>query len=299
MRMREIQRKNGVDDLSAETEISMNKKTLGMVILGGRLLAGCSHEHIWAPATCKEAKACLMCEKTEGEPLPHTYLSATCVQPEKCSACGVTRGELAPHTTEFGKCEVCNEIQNKKEIEKIFDKIKLANDYLYVTTELIESEWDEALDHVASATTEEEIIEILGGDTVAAYMVWCDEATYTIYYESKKEDCNSIVELFEEVYEMCDAYEEFAQVKEAAKAVSDKVPLEEPEVKEDRWAQHDRPFADYEEGELNAALLEWYIYWAPYEEKFVRLEESAKTFWEEVVKVANLFDIEVNESMWK
>lgn len=35
-------------------------------------------EHIWADATCKVAKTCTICGKTEGEPLEHTYVDGAC-----------------------------------------------------------------------------------------------------------------------------------------------------------------------------------------------------------------------------
>lgn len=277
----------------------MKRKLLGTAILGGLLMAGCGHEHVWVPATCETAKTCMMCEKTEGEPLAHTYLSATCERPEKCGGCGVTRGEAAPHTTEFGICEACGELQGKSEIVPIFETIKAANEALHTSTAQIDDEWNDELDKVANATSSDELIAILGGDTVADYMVWCDEATYKIYYESKIEELNAVVSLFEEVQEACGTYEEFAQVKETAKTVLENLPLEEPEVKADRWAQYDIPFAEFEESEIGAILLEWYVYWAPYEAKFISLEEYATAHWEEVIKAAQQFDIDVNANLWK
>ena len=63
---------------------------------GENILINPCDSHSWINATCKKAKHCEYCGKTEGKPAPHTYYvvtdSSTCTTPgvkvSKCSVCG-------------------------------------------------------------------------------------------------------------------------------------------------------------------------------------------------------------------
>lgn len=56
----------------------------------------CNHQ--WAEATCQTPRTCMLCEKTEGEPLSHQWKAATCLYPKICRLCGMEEGEPLPHT---------------------------------------------------------------------------------------------------------------------------------------------------------------------------------------------------------
>ncbi|MBQ9768395.1 MAG: hypothetical protein IJW37_09865 [Lachnospiraceae bacterium] len=106
----------------------MRKNVLGMMLLGGVLLAGCSCEHAWQEATCTTPATCEVCGTTEGEALTHDFMVATCAQPEVCGRCGEERGERLPHEEQFiGECDRCHEIQNRDVVETILSKLEEAN----------------------------------------------------------------------------------------------------------------------------------------------------------------------------
>lgn len=61
------------------------------------LLSGCGCQHEWEEATCRTAKTCIHCGKTEGEPLRHDWQEATCTSPKTCARCEKTKGEPLGH----------------------------------------------------------------------------------------------------------------------------------------------------------------------------------------------------------
>lgn len=73
-------------------------------------LAGCGCEHQWEDATCDTPKTCLICGKTQGEPLGHEWVGPTCVDPEFCSVCGIEKpsgAEALGHDYQNGYCTIC------------------------------------------------------------------------------------------------------------------------------------------------------------------------------------------------
>lgn len=93
--------------------ISAAVAALVLVFLG-LLLFGV---HIWLDADCTHAQKCLICGKTEGNPLGHKWESATCLEAKTCTRCGETQGsELGHHWLEASclapkTCERCGETQ--------------------------------------------------------------------------------------------------------------------------------------------------------------------------------------------
>ena len=83
------------------------------------LLAGCICKHAWTDADCINARICISCGKTEGEPLGHTWADASCTAAKTCSVCGATEGEPLPHTwieancTAAKTCSVCETAEGK------------------------------------------------------------------------------------------------------------------------------------------------------------------------------------------
>ena len=55
-------------------------------------------EHTWADATCKVAKTCTICGKTEGEPLEHTYVDGACTG---CGKAEPAQGAVITSTETF------------------------------------------------------------------------------------------------------------------------------------------------------------------------------------------------------
>lgn len=84
-----------------------------MIMIFAAFLAGCSHEHQWADATCVEPKTCIECGETEGEALGHQWVEATCTEAKHCSRCGETEGVPLEHDweeatcTEAKHCRIC------------------------------------------------------------------------------------------------------------------------------------------------------------------------------------------------
>lgn len=71
------------------------KRIVSLIIaalLCGSLLAGCGHDHIWAPASCDEPKTCISCGETEGTAPRHIWVDATCDKARHCSVCDKTDG---------------------------------------------------------------------------------------------------------------------------------------------------------------------------------------------------------------
>lgn len=62
------------------------------------LLVGCSCEHVWTEADCRNPKTCSECQETEGAPLGHDWSAATCEAAKTCTRCAVTEGEPLGHT---------------------------------------------------------------------------------------------------------------------------------------------------------------------------------------------------------
>ena len=55
-------------------------------------------EHTWADATCKVAKTCTICGKTEGDPLDHTYVDGVCTG---CGKAEPAQGTIITSTEKF------------------------------------------------------------------------------------------------------------------------------------------------------------------------------------------------------
>ena len=112
------------------------------------IMSGCAHEHEWIEATCNEAKHCMHCKISEGEPLVHTWNEATCEIAKTCSLCGTTEGEPIGHAvkewknTKEATCSeegertgVCDRCQ-KECVEKT-DKLPHTNSDWQVKTDFI------------------------------------------------------------------------------------------------------------------------------------------------------------------
>ena len=83
----------------------MKKRLAGiMVFLCVLVLSGCCLSHDWRDATCTEAKTCVKCGATEGEPIGHTWKDATCTEAKTCTACVMTEGEPTGHTWKHATC---------------------------------------------------------------------------------------------------------------------------------------------------------------------------------------------------
>ena len=68
----------------------------------------CTHK--WAAASCAEAKTCMLCGVTEGDPAGHIWVDANCVSPKTCRVCSITEGTIGNHTYQAATCtypEVC------------------------------------------------------------------------------------------------------------------------------------------------------------------------------------------------
>lgn len=97
-----------------------------MFLLGTALLlicSGCSCQHEFREADCRNPEVCVLCGETRGETLPHVFKEADCRNPEICSQCGELRGDPLPHT--FGdwqyeenrmhrSCTVCGQTEQKE-----------------------------------------------------------------------------------------------------------------------------------------------------------------------------------------
>lgn len=84
-----------------------------LIVIMSLTMSGCCFKHEWSEATCTNARTCLKCGKTEGDPLGHTWVSATCTEPMACSVCGEVKGNPLGHTYDPNGdnfvCTRCNE----------------------------------------------------------------------------------------------------------------------------------------------------------------------------------------------
>lgn len=90
--------------------------------------------HEWTEATCKEPKACIYCDETEGKALGHDWSGATCTKDSRCKNCdkkgkkatGHTEGSwtvtkeatLIDYGTEELLCKDCSESLESRSTEK-------------------------------------------------------------------------------------------------------------------------------------------------------------------------------------
>ena len=61
------------------------------------ILSQTGHQHIWALASCTDARTCEICGETQGSALGHQWKEATCSAPRTCQRCGVTVGSALGH----------------------------------------------------------------------------------------------------------------------------------------------------------------------------------------------------------
>ena len=93
----------------------MKKRIISVfTVLALVLSTGCAHKHEFSEATCSQAKTCIQCGETEGEPLSHSFSEGTCTEPRICSVCGAADGEASGHSVSIGKCEKCGEFVNSE-----------------------------------------------------------------------------------------------------------------------------------------------------------------------------------------
>ncbi len=90
--------------------------------------------HEWTEATCKEPKACIYCDETEGKALGHDWSGATCTKDSRCKNCDKKGKKATGHTEgswtvtkeatliEFGTeellCKNCSESLESRSTEK-------------------------------------------------------------------------------------------------------------------------------------------------------------------------------------
>lgn len=83
-----------------------------LILVAGMVGAVVLMVHIWQPATCTAPETCMICRKTQGEPLPHTW-NGNCQTLGQCILCGAPQLELDEHRWQredcltAGTCAVC------------------------------------------------------------------------------------------------------------------------------------------------------------------------------------------------
>ena len=119
------------------------KKSLAIVltsafILG--MLTGCCREHQWVEASCSTPKTCVVCGKTEGDPLQHQWSTATCSTPMTCSLCDITQGQTLPHTEgtpatyqSGALCSVCGQ-EMSSPLQAEFDEKNITGTFIEINT---------------------------------------------------------------------------------------------------------------------------------------------------------------------
>ena len=114
----------------------MKKAVIGImaVFALSMLLVGCGHTHEWIEATCQEAKHCVACGETEGEPIEHSWNEANCTEAKTCAVCKEIGGDPLGHAIKdwavtkesscalegerVGVCERCAK-ECKESVEKL------------------------------------------------------------------------------------------------------------------------------------------------------------------------------------
>ncbi len=104
--------------------INIGISFLTIIILGILFLNGCKTNkecnHVYAEATCTQAKTCTVCGQTFGAPLGHAWKNATCTQAKTCTVCGLTSGAALGHSWKNATCKspqyctVCNQTKGQK-----------------------------------------------------------------------------------------------------------------------------------------------------------------------------------------
>ncbi|MBQ9768392.1 MAG: hypothetical protein IJW37_09850 [Lachnospiraceae bacterium] len=300
----------------------MKKKALCMMVLGGLLLAGCSHEHVWLEATCTAPATCAECGETEGKPtehhlsaatctapatcrecgettgeaLEHDFLMATCAQAELCSRCGEENGEPLAHTEQFvGECPLCHRIENKELVEEIFSKLDEANIFLALTKGNV------FRDIVGKKTMLQGgipwgLLEEDGVTTLQGVAVWGNEQLREVYSDSTIAVYADICRLYEEAAELCGGYEGLEELQARLHTVVTCAPVNVPMFAEEDFAAYDALLTQCDQSLIDEALAKFGALWGPFllgEEAFY---EAVDSYWPEAVRVAESVGMTVAEN---
>ena len=300
----------------------MKKKALCMMVLGGLLLAGCGHEHVWQEATCTAPKTCTECGETEGEAaehklsaatctapasckkccetvgeaLEHDFLMATCAQPEFCSRCGEERGERLPHEEQFiGECPLCHRIENREVVEDIFSKLEEANVFLTLMKGNV------ARDIVGKKTMLQGgipwgLLEEDGVTTLQGVAVWGNEQLLEVYSDSTLAGYLEVCRLYEEAAAMCEEYEGLAELKVCLDSVLACAPTAVPAFSEADFVQYNVLLTECEQAMIDEALTKFGEVWMPFLLGETTFYAAVDSYWAEAKNVADAVGMTVAEN---
>lgn len=148
-----------------------------MIVCMVFLLAGCGCEHDWVEADCTNARTCIACQETEGEPLGHVWQDATRYQPMTCEACGRTEGSVLSLQEAFpeGKLRFENGrfLMNTEDLLALYLEDLNREGYDFVNTgmsrEMAENYWQYYLENSIGQTIS--VAVVTDSDTGLIYLV--------------------------------------------------------------------------------------------------------------------------------